>query len=431
MLPQQGKEGIQHLTIRKVDKIDQSQYSKETHLRSIKRHEACHHGLIQFPWRERPGDRLFESIPEQFRTEKDYIPQMREANRTTTINDRLTTVLSYGALLLMGYLVFRITAPFLVPLAWSAVLAIFFFPAFLLLSKRFSVSKAALFSTLGVTLVLIVPVLMVLLFAGREAVDITVRVRSLVSGGSIMVPAGIADTIRRHWPASLQDLDFMGPLQQGMEKAASYLAGSLAAMLKNLFAFFLDLFILLFALFFMFRDGDAILRAVRHLIPFEQKIQDEMLTESRDLIFASVAVALFIAAIQGVLGGVAFALTRFPAPVFMGVLIAFFSIVPVVGSALIWAPAALWLGLNGHWGKAALVVIICGIVAGLADNLVRPLLLRNRTRLNDLLLFISILGGLQVFGLLGLVAGPTIVAAALGVFQVYMEHRDEREGANA
>jgi predicted PurR-regulated permease PerM len=299
------------------------------------------------------------------------------------------------------------------------------------LSKRFSVSKAALFSTLGVTLVLIVPVLMVLLFAGREAVDITVRVRSLVSGGSIMVPAGIADTIRRHWPASLQDLDFMGLLQQGMEKAASYLAGSLAAMLKNLFAFFLDLFILLFALFFMFRDGDAILRAVRHLIPFEQKIQDEMLTESRDLIFASVAVALLIAAIQGVLGGAAFALTRLPAPVFMGVLIAFFSIVPVVGSALIWAPAALWLGLNGHWGKAVLVVVICGIVAGLADNLVRPLLLRNRTRLNDLLLFISILGGLQVFGLLGLVAGPTIVAAALGVFQVYMEHRDEPEGANA
>jgi predicted PurR-regulated permease PerM len=167
------------------------------------------------------------------------------------------------------------------------------------------------------------------------------------------------------------------------------------------------------------------------LIPFEKSLQDEMLAESRDLIFASVAVALLIAAIQGVLGGTAFALTHLPAPVFMGVLIAFFSIVPVVGSALIWAPAALWLGLNGSWGKAALVVIICGGVAGVADNVVRPLLLRNRTRLNDLLLFISILGGLQVFGLLGLVAGPTIVAAALGVFQVYMQHRDERDAASA
>jgi predicted PurR-regulated permease PerM len=356
---------------------------------------------------------------------------MSEANRITSTSDRLTTVLSYGALLLLGYLVFLITAPFLVPLAWSAVLAIFFFPAFLLLGKRFSATKAALFSTIGVTLVLIVPVLLVLVFAGREAVEMTVRIRSLINSGSVGVPLNIAEAIRHHLPQSMQDLDFVGPLQQGMERVASYLAGSLAGMLKNLFSFLVDLFILLFALFFMFRDGESILRALRHLIPFEKNIQDEMVKESRDLILASVAVALLIAAIQGVLGGTAFALTRLPAPVFMGVLIAFFSIVPVVGSALIWAPAALWLGLNGSWGKAILVVIICGGVAGLADNLVRPLLLRNRTRLNDLLLFISILGGLQVFGLLGLVAGPTIVAAALGVFRVYMQHRDELDAANA
>jgi predicted PurR-regulated permease PerM len=356
---------------------------------------------------------------------------MSEPNRNATTSDRLTTVLSYGALLLLGYLVFRITEPFLVPLAWSAVLAIFFFPAFLLLNKRVSVTMAALLCTIGVTLVLIVPVLLVLLFAGREAVEITVRIRGLINSGGVVVPASLADAIRHHLPQSLQDLDFTGPMQQGMEKVASYLAGSLAGMLKNLFSFLVELFILLFALFFVFRDGESILRALRHLIPFEKSLQDEMLAESRDLIFASVAVALLIAAIQGVLGGTAFALTRLPAPVFMGVLIAFFSIVPVVGSALIWVPAALWLGFNGSWGKAALVVIICGGVAGLADNLVRPLLLRNRTRLNDLLLFISILGGLQVFGLLGLVAGPIIVAAALGVFRVYMEHRDELDGANA
>src|SRR5258707_7349799 len=149
-----------------------------------------------------------------------------------------------------------------------------------------------------------------------------------------------------------------------------------------------------------------------------------MLKESRDLIFASVAVALLIAAIQGVLGGSAFALTRLPAPVFMGVLIAFFSIVPVVGSALIWAPAALWLGLNGSWGKALLVVIICGGVAGLADNLVPPPLLRNRTRLDALLLFISILGRVQVFGLLWHGARPTIYPAAPCDIRVYNEYTD-------
>ena len=106
-------------------------------------------------------------------------------------------------------------------------------------------------------------------------------------------------------------------------------------------------------------------------------------------------------------------------------MIAFFSLIPVVGSALIWVPAAIWLGLSGHWGRAVTVIAICGGVAGVADNIIRPLLLRNRTHLNELLLFISVLGGLQVFGLLGLVAGPTIVAAAMGVFRVYMDRRDE------
>ncbi len=356
---------------------------------------------------------------------------MSEANRNPSTSDRMTTVLSYGALLLLGYLVFLIIAPFLVPLAWSAVLAIFFFPVFLFLTRRMSVAMAALLSTIGVTLVLIVPVLIVLLFAGREALEITARLRNQISSGTVVVPANLADAIRNHLPHSLQDVDFMGSLQQTMEKIASYLAGSLAGMLRNFFSFFVDLFILLFALFFVFRDGERILLGLRHLIPFEKRLQDEMLAESRDLIFASVAVALLIAAIQGVLGGAAFAVTGLPAPVFMGVLIGFCSIIPVVGSALIWAPAALWLIFNGSWGRAALLLLICAGVAGVADNLVRPLLLRNRTRLNDLQVFIGILGGLKVFGLLGLVAGPTILAAALGVFRVYVEHQDELDKASA
>lgn len=357
----------------------------------------------------------------------DYIPRMTQANRNTTTSDRLTTVLSYGALLLLGYLVFLITAPFLIPLAWSAILAIFFYPLYERLLKRSSPTWAALLCTLGVTLLLIVPVLIVLLHAAREAIDASVRIRETLNAGESLVPQALANSIRNHVPESWQDIDLIGPMRQGAEKIASYLASSLGSMLKNLFSFFVNLFILLFALFFVLRDGEKILRAVRHLIPFEPEIQEDMLTESRDLIFASVAVALLIAAIQGVLGGLAFKLTGLPAPVFMGVLIAFFSIVPVVGSALIWFPAALWLGLNGHWGKALLVIAICGGVAGVADNFVRPLLLRNRTRLNDLLLFISILGGLEAFGLLGLVVGPTILAAALGVFRVHMEHQERLE----
>ena len=343
----------------------------------------------------------------------------------TSTSDRLTTVLSYGALLLLGYASYLILEPFLVPLAWSAIFGIFFFPLHERMLRRFKPTPAALASTLLVTLLLIVPALVVLWYTAGEAVEAASYVQRALLKPDSNLPSHAVEWIRNHLPQTMQNTDFSAPLRQGTERIAAFLAGKLGALVKNLFAFFVDLFLLLFSLFFMFRDGNSIVRGARHLLPFDAPIQRDVMRESRDLIFASVAVGLIVAAIQGALGGLAFAITGIATPLFWGVVIAFFSLVPVVGSALVWVPAALWLGFTGHWGKAIVIVAICGGVAGVADNIVRPLLLRNRTRLNELLLFLSVIGGLQVFGLLGLVIGPTIIAAALGVFRVYMEYRDQ------
>jgi len=349
----------------------------------------------------------------------------------TTTSDRLTIVLSYGALLLLGYSVYRIVEPFLVPLAWSAVLAIFFTPLYEQLTKKVKPTPAALVSTLGVTFLLVVPALVVGAYAAKQAIDASARVQAALTHPDSTTTDHAEAWLKSKVPASMQDVDFSEQIRQGAEKTASYLAGKLTGLVKNLVTFFVDLFLMLFALFFMFRDGKEMLRGVKHLLPFDSDIQSKMLEESRELIFASVAVALVIALMQGALGGLAFSIVGAKSPLFWGVVIAFFSLVPVVGSALIWVPVAIWFGLNGHWGKAVVILIICGGVAGIADNIVRPLLLRNRTRLNELLLFVSVLGGIEVFGLLGIVAGPTIMAAAMGVFRVYMEHRDEMEEAPA
>src|SRR3984893_11681786 len=351
--------------------------------------------------------------------------------KVTTTSDRLTNVLSYGALLLLGYVVYLIFEPFLVPLTWSAVLAIFFYPVHERLAKRLKPNYAAMLSTLGVTLLLIVPTLIVLSYTAKQAIDATARLQTALMNPERELPAEAVSWVRAQLPAAWKSTDFSGPLRQGAEKIAGFLAGKVGALLKNLVSFFVALFILVFALFFMFRDGDAAVRGVRHLFPFDQSIQEEMLLESKELIFASVAVGLLVAGIQGCLGGTAFAIAGIHTPIFWGVVIAFFSLVPVVGSATIWVPTALWLAFSGHWGKALVVMTICGAVAGIADNIVRPLLLRNRTQLNELLLFIRVLGGLSAFGLLGLVVGPAIVAAAMGVFRVHMLHREDLAAARA
>ncbi|HET8966452.1 MAG TPA: AI-2E family transporter [Candidatus Acidoferrum sp.] len=354
---------------------------------------------------------------------------VRERNLSTS--DQVTTVLSYGALLLLGYLVFKITSPFLVPLAWSAVLAIFFYPLYEKLLKKFRPTPAAAVSAVAVTLLLIVPAIVVLFLATKEAIDAGAKAQVVLQAPDKALPTQVLDWLKDQLPESMQDADLSDPVKRGAERLAGYLAAKLGGLLRNLFAFFLDLFVLVFALFFMFRDGEEVVRGVRHLMPFDASIQEDMMRESRDLIFASVAVGLLIAAVQGALGGLAFSLAGVGTALFWAVLIAFFSLVPVVGSALIWVPTALWLAFTGHIGKGLIVAVICGGVAGVADNIIRPLLLRNRTHLNELLLFISVLGGIEVFGLLGLVAGPTIVAAAMGVFRVYMDHRDKVEVSQA
>ena len=165
-------------------------------------------------------------------------------------------------------------------------------------------------------------------------------------------------------------------------------------------------------MFYFFRDAGPIMRGVRSILPFDAEHREAMLTQARELITASVMTSLIIAAIQGALGGAGFAIVGLPAPVFWGVAMGFFSLVPVVGSGLIFVPASLWLGFSGHWGRALLLLLICAGVSTAVDNVLRPVLLGGRSELSGLVIFISVVGGVSLFGMLGLVLGPILVATA-------------------
>jgi predicted PurR-regulated permease PerM len=209
-------------------------------------------------------------------------------------------------------------------------------------------------------------------------------------------------------------------LQQAVQKQAGFLAQRLGSVLKNIATFIFDLFVMIFALFYFFRDADQIIRGVHSFLPFDAEHRDAMIVQAGNLISASVTTSLIIAAIQGVLGGLGFVLVGLPTPLFWGVAMAFFSLVPVVGSGLIFVPAALWLGFTGHWGRALLLLVICAGVTTIVDNVLRPILLGGRTELSGLVIFISVVGGVAVFGMLGLVLGPILVATAASVLAVYV-----------
>jgi len=338
-----------------------------------------------------------------------------------TTSDRLTTVLSYGVLLLLIYLVFRIYEPFLSPLGWAAILVIFFYPMHSWLARKSSSNRAAVFSTLAVTILLIVPAILLTTLFVREALSISRGVQHTIVEQHAPTVARKWAWIAQHVPGLDPNADVVDMLAQAVQKEAGFLAERLGTILRNIAEFIFDLFVMIFAMFYFFRDGDQIIRGVRSILPFDAEHRDTMMKQSRDLISASVMTSLIIAATQGILGGLGFAIVKLPTPLFWGVAMAFFSLVPVVGSGLIFVPASLWLGFTGHWGRAILLLAICAGVSTIVDNVLRPLLLGGRTELSGLVIFISVVGGVGLFGMLGLVLGPILVATAAGVLTVYME----------
>src|ERR1039458_8836152 len=197
------------------------------------------------------------------------------------------------------------------------------------------------------------------------------------------------------------------------------MASELGAVVRHIVVFVFELFVMLFGLFYFLRDGDAVLERFRFFLPFEEGMRERMLAEARELIFASVTTSLLIAAVQGLICGGAFAIVGLGSPIFWGVLMAFLSLLPVVGAWPVWIPAAIWLFSTGHGGRAVILIVICGGLGATIDNILRPVLLGGRSSLNGLLVFISVLGGIAVFGVLGVVLGPIVVATAVGMLDVY------------
>jgi predicted PurR-regulated permease PerM len=195
---------------------------------------------------------------------------------------------------------------------------------------------------------------------------------------------------------------------------------------RNVAGFIIDLGIALFATFFVLRDADAIMRGVRRLLPMDLAAREELIARTRELISVGVVSSLVVAATQGVLGGLVFAVIGLNSPVFWGVVIAFCCLLPF-GAWVVWMPTAIMLAVNGDITRALILGGLgLGIVSG-ADNVLRPVMLAGKANMNGLVIFVSLLGGIGAFGLLGLVLGPIVVVTALALVNVYVNSpRQER-----
>ena len=333
--------------------------------------------------------------------------------------NRFSNVLFYGVVLCLGYFVFRVFEPFLVPLGWAAVFGVIFYSLNKRFERKWGRTQSAVLITLGVTLILIVPVLLLAAMFVREGIAAALDIQTAMAGGGYGWLNHAWGWIASKIAAGGIALDLPGLVRQGAGQAGEYMATELGRVIRNIVVFLFELFVMLFALFYFLRDGDSILGRFRLFLPFEETMTERMLAEARELIFASVTTSLVIAGAQGTICGGAFAIVGLGSPIFWGVVMGFLSLLPVVGAWPVWIPAAIWLFSTGHAGRAIILIAICGALGATIDNILRPVLLGGRASLNGLLVFISVLGGIAVFGVLGVVLGPIVVATTVGILDVY------------
>jgi predicted PurR-regulated permease PerM len=339
-----------------------------------------------------------------------------------TIGDRerVTQVVFYGALLLIGYLVFRIVQPFLAPLGWSGVLAVCAYPLHARLVPRVGATRAAIITTALVIIWLIVPawlLTLILVREGSQAVDVLQR---SIAQGSPEQLLSVWDWVRINLPF-LEPERLSASLGDIGKAAIAKLASGSGAVLGGVAVWLLQLAITLFALFFFLRDSRTIVGVMRWFLPFDDVRKDHVLRQIQDLIFASVVAGVAIAALQGVIAGAAFGLLGIPGAVVWGTVMAFLSLVPMLGSWLVWVPVAIWLLATGEVTRGLILVGVGTGLVGSVDNVLRPMLLSGRSAMNGLVMLVSLLGGVAAFGFIGIILGPVVVAVATALLQAYLQ----------
>ncbi|HUX32508.1 MAG TPA: AI-2E family transporter [Gemmatimonadaceae bacterium] len=222
--------------------------------------------------------------------------------------------------------------------------------------------------------------------------------------------------LQRLVPTSEQLATKAGEAASGM---ASFLVRSLAQVGLGTLSFFLQLFVMLYALFHFLADGPAILARILYFVPLTPGDQDQLLERFVSVGRATLKGSLLIAVIQGALAGVAFGAVGVPAAAFWGTVTVVASVVPAVGAAIVWVPMVIYLLIAGHGGAATALFLWGALVVSTADNFLRPRLVGRDARMSDLMVLLSTLGGLVLFGAAGFIVGPIVAALFVTAWHLY------------
>jgi predicted PurR-regulated permease PerM len=338
---------------------------------------------------------------------------------------RLAQAVFYGTVLLVAWIVWKVVQPFVLEIGWAVVLAICLNSIRLRVEPRLGRTKTALALVLGVLVLVVVPAVFVghtLYDSGESGVDYVQR-KLADEGGPGGLFHRLWEWVHARAPFLPDEQTVIADLSQRIGQVVTFAASQAGRIVASVLTFLFSLCIMLSILFFLLRDASGFEGTLRRVMPFEPEQNDRFVRIATELVSASVTATLLIAAVQGIVGGFVFWLLGVKGAGLWGLIMAILSFLPLVGAALVWGPVALWLAVSGHLVKGIVLALVGILILGNVDNVVRPLLLAGKSKVNTLVLIISLTGGVSAFGFIGIVLGPLAAVLLEAILESYYAPR--------
>ncbi|MBI5885450.1 MAG: AI-2E family transporter [Deltaproteobacteria bacterium] len=338
------------------------------------------------------------------------------------------TIILTGLLLVAGYLLYTVFAPFFIPLFWAAVFAIVLYPYYIWILGRTRLGRnlSAFIACVTIGVFIVVPMALLGSQIAKEVFGIYQWAQEYVKTVSaqahqtpVFLPPYIAAFIRRYVDVSNAELNSI--FTASIQEVASWLVGGMTGFVKSFAQMVFNAALAFFAMFYIFRDGWRLLAVGMRIVPLSAHDKERFLERISRVIQATVIGGLFVGAVQGLLGGLAFWAAGLGAPVLWGFAMFLLSFLPGIGTAMVWVPGSVYLFIIGDYLGGTALMLWGIFVVGLVDNFLRPLIISEAANLHPLLVFFSIIGAVDAFGLIGVIAGPLILSIAGAAVEIYEE----------
>lgn len=336
------------------------------------------------------------------------------------MNEKQTqTIFFFALLVLVGIVALFLVWPHLVILVVALALAILFRPVFNWLRKwaRLERGFAALTVTLMMLILVVLPFTGISILVGREVGDVYVKLQAFVEVERLRGAEESSQVLR--WIAENIRIRFIDG--GGVGTIISFISERAVGVFSGVTSFFLSMFLFFVAFYYFMKDGHALRKMLFSVSPLSEAAEEKLYTNVLVAINATIRGSLIVALAQGALAGMGFWMFGVGAPILLGVTTLFASLVPILGTSLVLVPAIGYLLVKGSIASAIGLAVWGGVAVGLIDNILKPKLIEQRMKIHPLLILLSILGGLNLFGFSGLLVGPLVLAFAVALAEIYRE----------